>query len=86
MLFIPDIMYLFSWCNFESYSNHPLHVDKLEMKDDGKAIARVKPFTKDLVNENIPLSLYVKNLPTKDQEGNNGKKFPPQENLPHDWN
>jgi len=48
--------------------------DKLVLKDDDKAIARVKPFTKELVNENIPLSLYVTNLPVKEEDGKYGKR------------
>ncbi|CAB9497669.1 La domain [Seminavis robusta] len=42
--------------------------DKLVVKDEGKSIARVKPFTQELMNDNIPLSLYVKNLPTKQND------------------
>lgn len=48
--------------------------EKLVLKDDNKAIARVKPFTKELINQNIPLSLYVTNLPTKEEDGKKGKR------------
>lgn len=48
--------------------------EKLKLQDDDKAVARVKPFTKDLLSENIPLSLYVENLPVKEVEGHNGRK------------
>jgi RNA recognition motif-containing protein len=47
--------------------------DKLLIKDEEKSIARVKPFTEELMDENIPLTLYVKNLPTKEVD-NHGKK------------
>jgi hypothetical protein len=48
--------------------------DKLVVTDDNKSIARVKPFTKELLSKNIPFSLYVKNLPVKDVE-RNGKAY-----------
>lgn len=37
--------------------------DKLVVSDDEKAIGRVKPFTLELMDDNIPLTLYVNNLP-----------------------
>ena len=44
--------------------------DKLEVRGGGGSIARVKPFTESMLNENIPLSLYIKNLPTKEIDNN----------------
>ena len=41
--------------------------DFLVVKDD--AIARVKEFTKDLMDKNIPVTLVVSNLPTEEKEG-----------------
>jgi len=38
--------------------------DTLVVSDDEKSIARVKPFTMKMMNDNIPLSLYVSNIPT----------------------
>jgi hypothetical protein len=37
--------------------------DKLVVSDDNKAIGRVKPFTLELMDDNIPLTLYVNNIP-----------------------
>jgi hypothetical protein len=37
--------------------------DKLVVSDDNKAIGRVKPFTLEAMDDNIPLTLYVNNLP-----------------------
>lgn len=42
--------------------------DVLEVRGGGGSIARVKPFTEAMLNDNVPLSLYVKNLPTKDND------------------
>ena len=44
--------------------------DILEVRGDGGSIGRVKPFTESMLNENIPLSLYLKNLPTKNNDYN----------------
>jgi RNA binding motif len=49
--------------------------DKLEVKDEEKSIARVKPFTRELMDENIPLTLYVKNLPTKEVDNHGTKQL-----------
>jgi hypothetical protein len=40
--------------------------DKLVLDEKETAIGRVAAFTNDLMNGNIPLSLYVRNLPVKD--------------------
>lgn len=38
-------------------------LDFLNVSEDGKAIGRVKPFTKDDMDKNLPLTLYVSGLP-----------------------
>ena len=43
--------------------------DVLVLDEKETAIGRVKPFTNDLMDGNIPLSLYVRNLPIKDADG-----------------
>jgi hypothetical protein len=47
--------------------------DKLVVSDDNKAIGRVKPFTLELMDDNIPLTLYVNNLPMS--EDGDKKKY-----------
>lgn len=42
--------------------------DTLTVDDKGTAIGRVAPFTKDLMDGHIPKSLYIRNLPVKDDE------------------
>lgn len=42
--------------------------DILTVDDDGKAIGRVTPFTKNLMGAHIPKSLHLKNLPTKKKD------------------
>ena len=49
--------------------------EKLVLKDDDKSVGRVKPFTKELMSDNIPVSFYIKNLPTKEEENDHGKKI-----------
>jgi hypothetical protein len=44
--------------------------DSLALSDDGLAIKRVKTFTKEMLSENIPLTLYVQNLAIKDDSKN----------------
>ena len=44
--------------------------DVLEVRAGGGSIARVKPFTEAMLSDNVPLSLYIKNLPTKDNNYN----------------
>ena len=48
-----------------------LLADTLQVRSGGGSIARVEPFTEALLNENIPLSLYVRNLPTKEDDRKN---------------
>lgn len=43
--------------------------EKLTLSEDGKAIGRVSPFTLKQMDDNIPLTLYVSNLPTKEEDG-----------------
>jgi RNA recognition motif-containing protein len=40
--------------------------EKLILSDDKKAIGRVKPFTLEQMDDNIPSTLYVSNLPVED--------------------
>lgn len=40
--------------------------ETLVLSEDEKTIARVKPFTMKMMDDNIPLSLYVSNIPTTD--------------------
>ena len=42
--------------------------DTLVLADDEKSIARVKPFTMKMMDDNIPLSLYVSNIPTTEDD------------------
>jgi lupus La protein len=41
--------------------------DKLTVSDDGKAIGLVEPFTMEKMDDNIPLSLLVENLPVDEE-------------------
>lgn len=42
--------------------------DQLVLAEDAKSIARVTPFTMKMMDDNIPLSLYVTNVATTDDE------------------
>lgn len=42
--------------------------DTLKLSDDNKAITTVIPFTKEKMDDNIPLSLYVSNMPLDDKQ------------------
>jgi len=48
--------------------------DTLQMQNHDKDVARVRPFTDKLLNGNIPLSLYVKNIPAKEIELETSRK------------
>lgn len=39
--------------------------DRIQLTEDGSAVKRVKPFSLDNMNDNIPLTLVVDNLPTR---------------------
>lgn len=43
-------------------------LSEVKVSDDDKAIARVTPFTMKMMDDNIPLSLHVTNIPTKDEK------------------
>jgi hypothetical protein len=45
-------------------------LNKLQVSEDGKAIGRTDPFTSKLMDENIPVTLYVSNLPIQESDGN----------------
>lgn len=42
---------------------------KLQLNDDQSSIGRVEPFSLDMMNDNVKLSLRVSNIPTKGEEG-----------------
>ena len=47
--------------------------DQLVVSDDEKAVGRVKAFSLDQMDDNIPVTLLVKNLPTREEEDDNNR-------------
>ena len=49
--------------------------DLLTINEKEVTIGRVIPFTEDMMNDNVPKSVYVKNLPLKEAEGDGPKQY-----------
>jgi hypothetical protein len=49
--------------------------DVLALDDEEKAIRRVEPFTDDMLDGNIPVSLYVKNVPLTEGQDAETRKY-----------
>jgi len=48
--------------------NAAKELNTLKVSEDDKTVSRVDPFTKELMEANVPLTLHIDNLPVKDHK------------------
>jgi len=52
-----------------------VNTPSLKLKEDESAIARVDPFTNEMMDDNVKVTLRVSNIPTKDEDSASGAEY-----------